>query len=245
MNLKTKGIIQISLVIILASIFAGTLLSKNIDFSSVLAGKNDPLGVRALKKRIDKCSENTPTWICKGVVKDGGKKADPEGKCTVVTYEGCLTDYSKPNGDFCYAIRNGNCGHKEVESIVENSPTPTPTQTPTVTPTGTPTSTPIQTPTATPTETPEVTPTGTPNSCGGTCGSNYNCQGGLFCFEGYCRNPQCQAESDCSCKSTTPPVLGVTAPPVLPKTGGEVGVTISLLGIAALGAFIFKKFKLV
>ncbi|MFI5240988.1 MAG: LPXTG cell wall anchor domain-containing protein, partial [Microgenomates group bacterium] len=37
----------------------------------------------------------------------------------------------------------------------------------------------------------------------------------------------------------------VTAPPVLPKTGGEMGVTFSLFGIAALGVYIFKKFKLI
>jgi LPXTG-motif cell wall-anchored protein len=112
--------------------------------------------------------------------------------------------------------------------------------------TATPTSTPTATPTATVTSTP--TPTGTPNYCGGTCGSNSNCQGGLFCNGGYCRNPQCPSSNDCNCSVSTPtvpPVLGVTAPPTLPKTGGELGVTLSLFGLAALGVYIFRKLRLV
>lgn len=44
---------------------------------------------------------------------------------------------------------------------------------------------------------------GEPNSCGGTCGSNYNCKGDLFCYQGYCRNPQCANSSDCKCSSAT------------------------------------------
>jgi len=40
---------------------------------------------------------------------------------------------------------------------------------------------------------------GVPNSCGGTCGSNANCQSGLTCYAGFCRNPQCQEIKDCSC----------------------------------------------
>ena len=43
------------------------------------------------------------------------------------------------------------------------------------------------------------------NSCGGTCGSNYNCSGGLFCFQGFCRNPFCQSDPSCGCKVTPKP----------------------------------------
>lgn len=42
------------------------------------------------------------------------------------------------------------------------------------------------------------------NSCGGTCGSNYNCDSGLFCYRGFCRNPNCPSTQNCSCTSTTP-----------------------------------------
>jgi hypothetical protein len=62
---------------------------------------------------------------------------------------------------------------------------PTPTPTPSATPLG-----------ASPTPTP--TPRST-NSCGGTCGSNANCNAGLVCYSGFCRNPQCQENKDCNC----------------------------------------------
>lgn len=47
---------------------------------------------------------------------------------------------------------------------------------------------------------------GVPNTCGGTCGSHNNCQAGLFCFDGFCRNPQCKETANCSCvtQATTP-----------------------------------------
>lgn len=40
---------------------------------------------------------------------------------------------------------------------------------------------------------------GEPNSCGGTCGSHANCKAGLFCYSGYCRNPQCPSATNCTC----------------------------------------------
>lgn len=46
---------------------------------------------------------------------------------------------------------------------------------------------------------------GEPNSCNGTCGSNYNCKSGLFCHNGYCRNPQCANDSSCECLQTATP----------------------------------------
>lgn len=132
-------------------------------------------------------------------------------------------------------------------------PTPTPTATPTVTPS--PTATPISsaTPTPTPTVTPTATPTnppGEPNSCNGTCGSNNNCRSGYFCHNGFCRNPSCADESDCSCPlsvstSTPPPVLGATAPPALPKTGGGIEALLSLLGIGGFGIYLARRYRLV
>lgn len=65
----------------------------------------------------------------------------------------------------------------------------------------TPTGTATATPTATPTDT--STPTGTPNSCNGTCGSNSNCASNYSCYNGYCRNPNCPTETDCSCPGST------------------------------------------
>lgn len=56
---------------------------------------------------------------------------------------------------------------------------------------------------------PPTNPPGTPNSCGGTCGSNTNCQSGLFCYNGFCRNPSCPNDLDCVCDTT----ITVTAKP--------------------------------
>jgi protein-disulfide isomerase len=77
------------------------------------------------------------------------------------------------------------------------SPSATPTETPTMSPTASPTESPTGTPTPTPTPTPETV--GTPNPCGGTCGSHYNCQSGLFCNQGFCRNPFCPSDPKCTC----------------------------------------------
>lgn len=43
------------------------------------------------------------------------------------------------------------------------------------------------------------------NACGGTCGSNYNCNSGLYCYKGYCRNPDCVSSLTCgACPTPTP-----------------------------------------
>jgi hypothetical protein len=91
---------------------------------------------------------------------------------------------------------------------------------------------------------PSATPVvGEPNSCNGTCGSNSNCQSALYCYKGYCRNPQNPESTSCN----NPEVLGTVAPPpVLPKTGNNI--YLDLAGFATLavsGFFIYKKFKLV
>ena len=123
------------------------------------------------------------------------------------------------------------------------TPTPTPTRTPTPTqpptggfnPTATPTPTPTKTPTPTPTKTPTPTPTGVqstnsptptqpptasnPNSCNGSCGSDANCQSGLTCYIGFCRNPNNPTNTSCSDK----PGSVITPTPIasLPQTGSE------------------------
>lgn len=101
--------------------------------------------------------------------------------------------------------------------------------------------------------TPAPTASATPNWCNGTCGSNYNCQGGLFCYNGYCRNPNCTSDTSCGCgiiatpTPTAPPVvLGATAPPVLPKTGADpLTIAVGLVGLSGTGVYLFRKFKLV
>ncbi len=54
------------------------------------------------------------------------------------------------------------------------------------------------------------------NSCGGTCGSNYNCNSGLYCYSGFCRNPDCPNSNTCGCTATAKPTVKAS-----PKTGGK------------------------
>jgi hypothetical protein len=106
--------------------------------------------------------------------------------------------------------------------------------------------TPTPTPTATTTATPTATATATPNSCNGTCGSNYNCNGDLYCYNGYCRDADCPTETDCSCgtaatatatSSTTTTTVTRTATPTTEASLPNAGVstpTIFGLGIGAV-----------
>lgn len=95
------------------------------------------------------------------------------------------------------------------------TPTPGPSSTPTPTPTPGPSSTPTPTPTPGPTSTPGPTPTpgpsapGTPNYCNGTCGSDVNCQQGLSCYMGYCRNPNNPTDTNCNNKSVNSSCNGI------------------------------------
>lgn len=63
------------------------------------------------------------------------------------------------------------------------------------------------------------------NSCGGTCGSNYNCNSGLFCYSGFCRNPSCPNISNCDCsvKATVKPSTKPT-PTIKSKSTPQVVV---------------------
>ncbi len=108
---------------------------------------------------------------------------------------------------------NGKAYQQFIKDHFGTTPTPTPA-TPSPTPLGTSTPTPTPTPTAAPTPTP--TPTSQPNqpnSCNGTCGSNPNCQAGLFCSNGFCRNPFCSSSTSCVCPT---PLPALATPKALP-----------------------------
>ena len=252
MKSKEKGFLQAGIVIAIASLFAAGVILSKVNFTSVFAGTGINNRINEYKKSFDKKCGDTKGSICKGTVVDPGKQKDQT--CTAGKSEGCLTDYNHADGSFCYSVRRANCGGN---SSTPPKSTPTPTATPVITPTPTSTPTmtptPTATPTATPTCTPTPTPTGVPNYCGGTCGSNINCQSGLFCYQGYCRNPNCQSDVTCGCgvaptpTPTAPPVvLGATAPPVLPKTGSDdVSIVAGLVGMMGAGFVIFKKFRLI
>jgi hypothetical protein len=90
------------------------------------------------------------------------------------------------------------------------------------TPTPTATATATATATGTGTATPTATATSTPNSCNKTCGSNSNCQSGLYCYSGYCRNPLCASDSSCGCgtKTATPTATATAKATTKAATGG-------------------------
>jgi hypothetical protein len=79
-----------------------------------------------------------------------------------------------------------------------------------------PTATPTLTPTASPTATPTLTPTPAGNACNGVCGNNSNCQSGLYCYSGFCRNPLCASDATCGCSSASPTATASATPTITP-----------------------------
>jgi hypothetical protein len=134
---------------------------------------------------------------------------------------------------------------KAAEESTSPSPTPTPAANncPVIAFTVS-SATPTPTTTATPTPTPTSTATpGPANSCGGTCGDNTNCQSGLYCYQGYCRNPSCPDETSCSCPAATITATAATISTLTPTATPEAALPTSgigwptILGIS-LGSFV-------
>mgnify|MGYP001591424237 CR=1 FL=1 len=94
------------------------------------------------------------------------------------------------------AVPTNILGDANSTSLTVSQASTTPTPSPSPSPSG------QATPTPNPTPTPAA---GEPNSCSGTCGSNYNCQAGLYCYQGFCRNPLCKTDSTCKCLATPTP----------------------------------------
>jgi len=135
------------------------------------------------------------------------------------------------NDGYTFASTHSNNGSypPQLAIVYEGTAITTPTpncsmafslSTPIVTPTPTPTITasPTSTPTPTPTLSPTPVPSSTPNSCNGTCGSNANCQSGLICYNGFCRNSSCTESGNCVCATSVVTPLP-TATPALPASG--------------------------
>lgn len=125
---------------------------------------------------------------CHPPEENGGQAA--ESLCDRV---GRVQTCGAANKEYC-CPRVGGAWTRDMTACAA-SPTPTATASPTVSPTPTGASAATPTPTA--------TATGSQNSCNGTCGSNSNCQSGLYCYSGHCRNPLCASDSACSCASAT------------------------------------------
>lgn len=183
----------------------------------ILAGVAIYTAIRLYQLRQEPVAPNVPSSIPKAAEFCGGIAGTA---CT----GGLVCIYSNGSTIATHPDESGTCGTapagppaKTVCSLSFTvAGTPTPTGTPTGTPTSTPTGTPNETPTPTPTGTP---PTGTPNSCNGTCGSNANCSDGLMCYQGFCRNPSCAVNTNCTCAGTPGPTS--TPVPTLPKSGTD------------------------
>jgi hypothetical protein len=142
---------------------------------------------------------------------------------------------------FC---RNPSCNGKADCTCIQ------PTNTPTVVPS----STPVPTATSTPNPSGTPVPTATPVpilGCNYSCTSDSQCQSGLVCSGGYCRNNNCTEQSNCTCvlANTTPTptillAMGPTATPVpptegpSPKTPVSGNPTVTILSIAVAGIFL-------
>lgn len=70
---------------------------------------------------------------------------------------------------------------------------------------------------------------GSTNVCGGTCGSNYNCNSGLFCYQGFCRNPDCRSDLSCKCRNTPSPSPTTKSKPTLKPTISPTPEIITLI----------------
>lgn len=68
---------------------------------------------------------------------------------------------------------------------------------------------------------------GPTNACGGTCGSNYNCNSGLYCYQGYCKNPDCVNSSNCACPTATP--VSTKKPGSTPKSSAKSSPEVVIL----------------
>ena|SRR3989344_8049800 len=85
-----------------------------------------------------------------------------------------------------------------------------------------------------PTPTPSPTPTPTPVGglvCGDACTTTSECNSGMTCYQGVCRNPSCETDVDCICTQSSPtptptPSVSPTPTPTPLACGSTCGTTI-------------------
>lgn len=152
---------------------------------------------------------------------------------------------------FCFNgfCRNPLCGDSLdcVCKAPTSTKTPTPkaatTPKPTATPKpGVPTSTPTITPKPTTNSTPTPQPTillTKPETCIQPCSSNDACDPALICFSGYCRNPLCITNTNCSCGPENIPTLSPTSTPKPQVTVTPKGPTNSSGGLLLFLILLF------
>lgn len=81
---------------------------------------------------------------------------------------------------------------------------------------------------------PTVTNTPVIGQCNTTCSTNANCNSSYICSNGYCRNPQCTEQPNCSCYFVPTPKVPVTGTGTTLMGIGVIagGIILLILGIA-------------
>lgn len=78
--------------------------------------------------------------------------------------------------------------------------------------------------------TPTVTPTPTGSSCNSSCSTNNDCQNGLYCYSGSCRNPLCASDTTCGCAAATPTATATAAGTAAPAGTQSTPLPIPVTG---------------
>lgn len=168
----------------------------------------------------------------------------PSQNPLTVSFDPTETKITQKSDATDIALTPTSTGQYTITDTLVGSPTPTP-DTIVASPTATATSNSF----ATPTPTATALTAGATNACNGTCGSNSNCNSGLMCYSGFCRNPNCVTDSTCNCATAAPtstttstaaavattpapiPVTGFDAPTII---GATAGILLILLAGVAL-----------
>lgn len=192
---------------------------------------------------------NAPTTAVQFTVEPGKKYT-----CSITAVNAC-----KQQGQ-AGTVTN-TCGAPTPTPQPTNTPPPQPTDTPVPTNTPSPTNTPTPQPTLTPIPTTPISPTPPQVGCNNSCTLDTDCQTGLACVGGVCRNPSCSSQSSCTCTPSVvptsppqqppqqptqqPPVVVYTQPTIppppppptrtIPPTGpGDIFLKIGILGLTLL-----------
>lgn len=159
-----------------------------------------------------------------------------------------------PGDNYTCEVAASNACKKDAVSSVSNT-CPAITSTPTLSPT--PTVSPTVTPSPLPSATPGPTATPQPAllTCNGACTADTNCQTGLACVGGFCRNPSCSTEYSCTCPQPATPTqvvqqsaptqapqyiaaaptntpIPTVAPKMLPTGPGDTFIKVGIIGAA-------------
>lgn len=216
-----KGFFQVGIVILIASLFAGTLLVNKLKINKSVAVDLPPRSCSSVGITEANCNGVGRKPV---VESGGGRYCDKDGRyCRIERLECNYNNFK----EWCFFKDNTVCSDKNNVKCTKIT-TPTPTSSPSPSPTPSPTVKPTHTPnpTKTPTATKSPSPTPSNLSCNKYCLNSSQCASGLTCSWGRCRNPSCTKSSICICATTTPSPSPTIIPPTPTATAGTAKLTI-------------------